>query len=120
MVSKSTEIARLELGPDWLDSADAARAIGTTTKTLSESIRPLITHHSRSLAGKGARCVGYAYARAEIERLVAIKDVLGCDSLYAARVFHGIRRLNEAGQLRAIETQLDLVIGRTKHKVRQR
>lgn len=120
MVSKQTEIARLELGADWLDSNDAARAIGTTTKTLSESIRPLITHQSRSLAGKGARCVGYAYARVDIERVAAIKDALAVDALQAARLFQGIRRLGELGMLRKIETQLALSIGRTKRTVRNR
>lgn len=119
MVSKATQVARLELGAHWLDSSDAARELGTTTKTLSESIRPLVTHQSRSLAGKGARCVGYAYARVDVEHVNTIKSALGCDTLQAARVFHGIRRLGELKLLRRIETQLELPIGATKVRRRR-
>jgi hypothetical protein len=109
MVSHATKIARMELGPDWLDSSDAARAIGINPKSLTTTVRPMLTHRSRSMAGKGARCVGYAYAVHDIERVAAIKQALACDAVQAVKILFAIRRLGHLGILDMIEKQLQLV-----------
>lgn len=106
MVSKATAAARLALGKNWMDTTDAAREIGTTPKALSTTIGPMLTRQSRSLAGRGARGVGYAYARHDLERVNAIKMALGCNTVEAARILHGIRVLGHNGMLATIEKQL--------------
>lgn len=96
---RDIDVQRKALGLNWLDPRDAARELGTDVKTLRESIGPLLTRESRSLAGRGARFVGYAYARADIERCKAFMTGLGCGPLHAARLLHDIRRLGELGVL---------------------
>jgi hypothetical protein len=99
MVSQTTKIARVSLGRDWLDTSDAARALGTVPKVLNERIRPMITHKSRSLSGRGARYVGWAYLRKEISALAEIKRITGGTAIDAARVLWAMRRLGATGAL---------------------
>jgi hypothetical protein len=109
MVSQATKINRLELGQQWLDSSDAARAIGVNPKQLTTTLRPMLTHQSRSMAGKGARYVGYAYAVHDIARVAAITQALACAPLEATRILWAIRRLGHLGILAMIEKQLNLL-----------
>jgi hypothetical protein len=120
MASQATKINRMELGREWLDSADAARAIGVNPKALTTTLRPMLTHQSRSMAGKGARYVGYAYAVHDIERVSAIKQALACDPLQAVRILFAIRRLGHLGVLSMIETQLNLAVEREREPKRKR
>jgi hypothetical protein len=112
MVSQATQIARAKLGRDWMATDDAARALGTVPKVLNERIRPMITHKSRSLAGRGARYVGWAYFRKEISALADIKRITGGTAIDAARVLWAMRRLGATGVLdrvlEVIEKQSDL------------
>lgn len=120
MASTATIEARKKLGREWLDSSDAARELGTTPKALSTSIGHLLTRQSRSLAGRGARGVGYAYAKHDIQRVNAIKLALGVNTVEAARMLHGIRTLGHKGMLADIEKQLDLALDRQRNRERMR
>lgn len=120
MVSEDTKVNRLELGNEWLDTSDACRVLDITPKQLTSKIRPMLTHQSRSMRGKGARCVGYAYSREDIERCAAIKLALGYTALDSARVLRGIRVLGDRGMLRNLETQLPIDLhARVKNKRRR-
>jgi hypothetical protein len=105
MVSEATKMARVSLGRDWLDTSDAARMLGTTAKVLTTRIRPMITHKSRSLAGRGARCVGWAFYRAELAALAEIQRATGCNAVDGAKVLWALRRLGARGSImRVIES----------------
>lgn len=120
MVSPETKINRRELGAHWLDANDAARALGITVKSLTATVGPLLLRESRSLQGRGARCVGYAYSREDIERVKAVMAALGWSAHEAAKVAWGIRTLGDKGMLRNLETQLPIDLhGRVKAKRRR-
>lgn len=108
VVSEATKINRRELGADWLDSRDAARMVGCTLDHFNKDVGAMITRQSRSLRGKTARAVGYAYLRADCERLKAIRKALGVTAIRAAQLISGIRRLGHLGLLEDIERQPDL------------
>lgn len=110
MASDDLRVNRRELGELWLAAPDAARELGITVKSLTATVGPLLTRESRSLRGRGARCVGYAYAREDIERCKAIMTMLGWSALESAKVLWGIRTLNDLGKLRALETQLSAAL----------
>lgn len=108
MVSPHLTIVRAELGPDWVAVRDAARIVGTYDEHFTAKIGPLITRESRSLKGKSAKSVGYAYLKADCEKLALIRRVLGTTALRAAQTLKGIRTLHEHGLLDGIESQQNL------------
>lgn len=110
MVSPDTKINRKELGELWLDGRDASRALGITVKSLTETVGSMLTRESRSLRGRGARGVGYAYHVEDIERCKLVMQVTGWAALEAARVVWGVRILSEKGKLRNLEAQLSVAL----------
>lgn len=99
MVSQATKVNRLILGPDLLDSSDAAREMGVQPDHLTRDIRPLIAHCSRSLQGKGGRGVGYAYLKKDVQRVRLIMRATGTGALRAAQTLFAIRQLYDKGIL---------------------
>jgi hypothetical protein len=123
-IEPDSRVNRRELGALWLDAKDAARELGVTVKSITATIGPLLTRESRSLQGRGARCVGYAYAREDIERCKVIMTCVGWSALEAAKILWAIRHLSSKGKLRALETQLSAALpidlhGRVKAKRRR-
>lgn len=119
MASADLIAARLELGAEWLDARDAARAIGCTSVHLTNNIGPLLTRKSRSLRGRGARNVGYAYATHDVKRVKAIMKALGCPAFRAAQLLQSIRRLAHLGLLAEMEKQLELEPTKAKRRRKQ-
>lgn len=110
-MSARMQSIRQELGADWLSAKEAARMMGTTDDDyVNRSLRPLLTHRNRSLTGKSARSVGYAYSRADCERVAEIRRVLGVTALRAAQLIFGVRRLHQLGMLEGIESQQEFDI----------
>ncbi len=108
MVSPRQVSDRLELGDDWVNARDGARIVGTYDDHFTRSVGSLLTRKSRSNKGKGARSVGYAYLKADCDRVAEIRQALGVTAVRAAQLLHGIRRLGELGMLDGIESQQNL------------
>lgn len=91
---------------EWSDARTAALWLKPCTpKHLNEELGPFLRRETANKPGtRTARSGGWRYHRADLERVRAIMDALGCAALRAAQHFHAIKTLRD-------RELLELVLG---------
>ncbi len=110
---------------EWTDARTAAIFLKPCTpKHLNEELGIYLRRESANRPGtRTARSGGWRYHRADLERVRAIMDSLGCAALRAAQHFHAIKRLRDSAPetLQAIlELELQQTLDHEREKRRLR
>lgn len=104
---------------EWSDARTAAIFLKPCTpKHLNEELGVYLNRESANRPGsRTARSGGWRYHRADLERVRAIMDALGCAPLRAAQHFHAIKTLRDRELLELVlSAELDLTLEREKRR----